>query len=109
MLSAGILCGFLAAFLQSLSYIASKRFLLRVQRPLYLTVYAQIAMGAMAAVVLLGVWPFFSMVWSVRSGLLLSGVVGFTAWSQVAFFLTLREMEPRSEERRVGKECRSRW
>ena len=34
----------------------------------------------------------------------------FLIWSMLAGYTELaREIKPRSEERRVGKECRSRW
>ena len=42
---------------------------------------------------------------SLRYNLLNPGTEGFIGLENYSYFLT----DPRSEERRVGKECRSRW
>lgn len=89
----GILTGFIAAALQSSSYVFSRWFILKHHGTLELVVYSQIAMG-LAGLFLLplampwGIFPLQTEFLCFLGGWLLSGTA-----SQYCFFKTLRELE----------------
>lgn len=87
----GIICGLLTAFLQPVAYLLSRQFFVRGGRALELTIYSQLIMGVISAVLLLCCWPILSFD---------SALASRTAWSvgtiliaQVCYFLAIRVVE----------------
>ncbi|MDD3953446.1 MAG: EamA family transporter [Lentisphaeria bacterium] len=87
----GIICGLLTAFLQPVAYLLSRQFFVRGGRAMELTIYSQLIMGVISAVLLLCCWPILSFD---------SALASRTAWSvgtiliaQVCYFLAIRVVE----------------
>src|SRR3712207_9556416 len=95
---------------------------------LQFTYWQWLSLTLAAPVVVWGAWPFHRAAWTnLRHGaatmdtLISMGTLAALAWSLYALFLgtagepgmthpfALTIARTRSEERRVGKECRSRW
>ena len=60
----GILSGFIAAFLQSSTYILSKVFVLKHQKPILLTTFSSMVMGVCALFTLALIWKHVHYPWS---------------------------------------------
>lgn len=92
-MSHGIIFGLTAAFLMSLSYIFSKRFMLIHGSPFLLTLYAMIVQGAAGLVLLAFVWDRFSWDFDLRAVLVAAGAVAGGIFGNFCFFRTLKEVE----------------
>ncbi len=89
----GILAGFLSAFLQSSSYVFSRRFVLKHGSPGLLVVYSQAAMGVFGAITLAATLPFVTVPLSLHFFLLLAALVAASNIGYFCFFRALREIE----------------
>ncbi len=89
----GISLGLTAALLMSVSYIFSKRFILRNGSVFHLTLYAQTLQGIGGLLLTLCIWDKFSLP-PERHGILLMGAAGFAhICGNFCFFRTLKELE----------------
>lgn len=89
----GIVFGLTAAFLMSLSYIFSKRFMLRHSSPFLLTLYAMLVQGAAGVILLAFIWDRFTWDFDCRSLLIAAGAVAGGIFGNFCFFRTLKEVE----------------
>lgn len=87
----GILCGLLAAIFQPIAYLLSRLFFVRGGRALELTIYSQLIMGILSAMLLACCWPMLTFN---------SELAACTAWSvgtiliaQICYFAAIRVVE----------------
>ncbi len=89
----GIFCGLTAAVLMSVSYIFSKRFILRNSSAVYLTLYAQTIQGIFGIILLCCIWDQFRLPLCRHSVLLVLGSGFCHIFGNFCFFRTLKELE----------------
>ncbi len=89
----GIFCGLSAALLMSVSYIFSKRFILRNGSPFFLTLYAQSLQGGFGIILLCCIWNRFSLPHTPYSLMLVLGAGFCHIFGNFCFFRTLKELE----------------
>ncbi len=89
----GIFCGLSAALLMSISYIFSKRFILRNGSPFLLTLYAQSLQGIFGIILLCCIWKNFSLPHTPHSVMLVLGAGVCHIFGNFCFFRTLKELE----------------
>ncbi len=89
----GIFCGLTAAVLMSVSYIFSKRFILRNSSAVYLTLYAQTLQGIFGIILLCCIWDQFRLPLCRHSVLLVLGSGFCHIFGNFCFFRTLKELE----------------
>lgn len=89
----GVVCGCVAAAMQSTSYVFSRLFISRYKSAMHLAVYSQILMGVMGFI-LLGICSFFTTFpWSLKYILFGAAWVVTYVFAQTSFFMALKTVE----------------